>query len=128
MTFEACAKRACTKVDIKADCFMEDLETFKINVGVVKSEEVHNELSIEPSERQVTIEDTDSMSLNRDIPTDNQTSSSVYICVCIIMCGFVILKYAYIVSCILQMSVLNSGTITPHYVSLHCSSRDHDWV
>ena len=81
VTFEACAKRVCTKVDIKADCFMEDLETFKIKVEVVKSEKVHNELSIEPSERLITIEDTDGMSLNRDIITDNQTSSGGYVCV-----------------------------------------------
>ena len=81
VTFDACAKRVCTKVDIKDDCYVEDSETFKIKVEVVKSENVHNELSIRPSERLITIEDTDSMSLNRDITTDNQTSSSVYVCV-----------------------------------------------
>ena len=67
MTFEGCAKRVCTKVDINDDCYVEDLETFKIKVEVVKSEEVHNELFLEPSERHITIEDTDSTSLNRDI-------------------------------------------------------------
>ena len=77
MTFEACAKRVCTKVDINRDCFMEDLETFKIKVE--KYPGVGNELVIEPSERQITIEDRDSMSFN--ITTDNQTSSGVYICV-----------------------------------------------
>ena len=70
MTFEACAKRVCTKVDIKDDCYVEDSETFKIKVEVVKSEKVHNELFIEPSERQITIEDRDSMSLNRDMLCD----------------------------------------------------------
>ena len=80
MKFDRCNKTACTKVYINDDCYVEDLETFKIKVEVVKSENVHNELSIQPSERQITIKDTDRMSLNRDITTDNQTSSSsVYV-------------------------------------------------
>ena len=55
MAFDACNKRVCTKVDIKDDCYVEDSETFKIQVE--KHSGVGNELVIEPSERQITIED-----------------------------------------------------------------------
>ena len=63
MTFDGCNKRVCTKVDIKDDCYVEDSETFKIKVEVVKSEKVHNELLFEHSERLITVEDRDGMSL-----------------------------------------------------------------
>ena len=59
MTFDTCAKRVCTKVDINEDCYVENSETFKIKVEKYRG--VGNELVIEPSERQITIEDTYSM-------------------------------------------------------------------
>ena len=49
---------------------MEDSETFKIKVEVVKSEKVHNELLFEHSERLISIEDRDGMSLYRDMLCD----------------------------------------------------------
>ena len=63
MTFDACNKRVCTKVDIKDDCFVEDSESFKIKVEVVKTKNVHKELLIEPSQRSITIEDTDGIEI-----------------------------------------------------------------
>ena len=72
MTFDACNKRVCTKVDIKDDCYVENSESFKIKVEVVNSKS-KNVLLIEPSERFITIEDKDGM----DITIDVQTSSGV---------------------------------------------------
>ena len=124
MTFDTCNKRVCTKVDIKDDCYVEDSETFTIKVEVVKTEKVHNELLIEPSERLIIIEDSDGMCSYRNITTDIIRC----MCVCIIICGFVILSIC-ICNCA-SCKLLFSITVC-HY-PLQCFSslfsRDHGWV
>ena len=62
--FPACEKRHCITITINDDCLVEVPESF--NITVEKYSGISDKLTINPSQGQVIIHDTDGMSECRD--------------------------------------------------------------
>ena len=84
--FPACEKRHCITITINDDCLVEVPETF--NITVEKYGGIGDRLTINPSEGQIIIQDTDGMSVmqrhlfNPWLPSEGCCTWSVCVSYC----------------------------------------------